>query len=108
MKKGLDHKELKEAEQKIQNIYCSNESGIFSKEELQELRMEERKRSLLLLQEEKLSRLKSIDVWLEARDKNTKYFPKFSSHRKKTNTILEIKDEEGGAAQLFKEMTKQQ
>ena len=43
---------------------------------------------------------------MEARDKNTKYFHKFSSHRKNTNTILEIKDEVGGTTHLFKEKAK--
>ena len=75
-------------------------------EELEELRLQERKRSMLLLQEEKLSRLKSKALWLEAGDKNTKYFHKFASHRKNTNTILEIKDEAGGTTKLFKEKVK--
>ena len=49
MRRGLDQKELKELEHKIHNIYSSNKTGVFSKEEMENLRMEERKRNLLLL-----------------------------------------------------------
>ena len=44
-------------------------------------------------------------MWLEGRDKNKKYLHKFASHRKNTNTILEIKDEEGRTTKMFKEKT---
>ena len=44
---------------------------------------------------------------VRSQGKNTKYFHKFASHRKNINTILEIKDEEGGLAKLFKEKTKE-
>ena len=70
--RGLDQKELKGVERKIQDIYFSNITGVFSEEELEELILQERRRSLLLLQEEKLSKLNSRALWLEAGDKNTK------------------------------------
>ena len=38
-------KELKDSEQKIQNLYNSNTTRIFSKEEIQSLKVEEQKRS---------------------------------------------------------------
>ena len=45
-------------------------------------------------------------LWLEAGDRDTKFFHKCASHRKNINTILEIKDEEGGTIKQFKEKTK--
>ena len=69
-KRSLEQKELKEIEQKIQNLHSSNIKGVF------------------FAQEEKISRLKSRALWLEVGDKNTKYFHRFDSHKEKINTIL--------------------
>ena len=41
--RNLDQKELKEVDQKIQNIYISNNTGLFSITKLDELRMDEEK-----------------------------------------------------------------
>lgn len=50
--KYLEQKELKEIEKRIQELYNSNTSGTFSNEELQLLKNEEGKCSILLAQEE--------------------------------------------------------
>ena len=68
--------------------------------------MEEKKYIIILDKEEKISKIKIRALWMEAGDKNTKYFYRFSSHRRNINTILEIKDEAGGTEQNFKEKTK--
>ena len=99
----LEQFELKYLEHKIQNIYNSNTTGIFSIEELHSLKVEEQKRNRILADEEKSCRIKSRALWLEDGDKNTKFFHRHASHRKNINTILEIKDEEGGIAQTFKD-----
>ena len=104
--RSLDQKELKEVDQKIQNIYISNNTGVFSITELDELRMDEEKCNLLLAREEKISRLNSRALWLEAGDKNTKYFHRFASHRRNINTILEIQDKAVGKSIMFKEKAK--
>ena len=68
--------------------------------------MEEKNHSLLLAHEEKISRLKSRALWLEAGDKNTKYFHRFASYKRSINTILEINDEAGGTTQKFNDKEK--
>ena len=88
-------------------MYDSTTTKTFSTEELQWLKNEEKKRSQILANEEKLCRLKSRALWLEEGDKSTKFFHHHASHRKKINTILEIKDEEGGTTQTFKDKTKE-
>eukprot|EP00253_Pinus_taeda_P006521 PITA_06521 len=40
-------------------------------------------------------RLKSRALWIKEGDKNTKFFHRFSNHRRKLNTIWQIKDGEG-------------
>ena len=97
---------MKELEKKIQNIYSYNNTGVFSVTELDVLRIEEEKHNLLLAQEDKINRLNIRALWLVVGDMNTKHFHRFASHRKNISTILEIKDEVGGIAQLFKEKTK--
>ena len=49
---------------------------------------------ILLKNEEKL-RLKSRATWLEAGDRNAKFFHKFASFRGNLNSIWEISDENG-------------
>ena len=45
----LDQKELNEVEQKIQNIYISNNTGVFSEKELEELRTKKKETKPLLI-----------------------------------------------------------
>ena len=55
--RNSEQKELKDIEQKIQNLHSTNTTGVFSIDELNQLRIEETKRSLLLAHEGKISRL---------------------------------------------------
>ena len=83
-----EQKELKEIQQKIQDLHSSNTTRLFFTDELNQLRMEEKKHSILLDKEEKISILKSRALWLECGFKNMKYFHRFSSHMRNINTIL--------------------
>jgi hypothetical protein len=40
-------------------------------------------------------RLKSWAIWLENGDENMTFFQQYADHRKKQNTIWEMKDEQG-------------
>ena len=67
------------------------------------LKKMESKKDSLLLKEEKLMHLKSSALWLEVGDKNTKFFHRFSSHRKNINTIFEIRNSQGNMVRSFEE-----
>ena len=69
--------ELKEVEKKKEDLFQKNERGVFSIEETKLLKNMECKKNSLLLREEKLMHLKSISLWLEVGDKNTKFFHRF-------------------------------
>ena len=75
-------KKLKEVENSLKEIYKQNEFGIFTEEELKEVREKELKREELLAREEKLLRLKSKAIWINEGDNNTKFFHNFSNLRR--------------------------
>ena len=93
---------MKEVQKRIEDFYGKNEKGVFNTKEIELLRKLEGKKYSLLLKEEKLMRLKSRALWLEAGDKNTKYFHKYASHRKNINTIFEIINRHGNLVRSFK------
>ena len=51
-------------------MYLKNVEGVFSREEIKNLKILEKKKDRLLESEEKLLRLKSRALWLEAGEKN--------------------------------------
>ena len=63
----------------------------------------ESKKDSILLKEQKLMCLKNRALWLKARDKNTIFFHKFSSHRKNINTIFEIKNRQANMVRYFED-----
>jgi hypothetical protein len=71
--------------------------------QLEELKSLEEKKNEWLKMDEQVWRLKSRALWLKAGDNNMKFFHNFSNHRKNTNTIWEIKDDEGSKASTFRE-----
>jgi hypothetical protein len=78
------------------------------RDEDRERMSEKEKRKLeLLKQEEETWRHKSIINWLNSGDKNTKFFHAFSNFRKETNTIWEIKKEDGSVATKQKDLEKE-
>ena len=50
-----------------------------------------------ILKEEEFWRLKSRVVWIEFSDSNTRFFHRFASNQRNSNTIWEIKTSEGGS-----------
>jgi hypothetical protein len=60
---------------------------VFSDQELLEVTELEAKREKFLRDRETNWQMKSIFVWLELGDENTKCFHRFSNHRKSVNTI---------------------
>ena len=90
--KNFSQKELKDVEKRIEVMFQKNERGVFSIEETTQLKSLESKRDSLLAKEEQIMRLKSRALWLEAGDKNTNFFHRSASHRKKINTIREIRN----------------
>ena len=61
------------------------------------------KRDSLLSKEDQVMCLKSKALWLEAGDKNTKFFHRFASHRKNINTICEIRNRQGIMVRSFED-----
>eukprot|EP00253_Pinus_taeda_P017475 PITA_17475 len=59
----------------------------------------ERSKHNLLAIEEATWRLKSKAIWLKEGDKNAKFFHRYTNKRRETNSIWEIKDEEGNLLQ---------
>ena len=80
-----------------------NNSGVFTKDELKEVREKETKRDELLAREENLLRLKSRAIWIKEGDNNTKLFHNFSNNRRHLNTIPTIKNMNGVKVSSFKE-----
>ena len=75
-------KQLKEVENSLKEIYEKNNSGIFTEEELKEVRENELKREELLTREEELQRLKSRAIWIKGGDNNTIFFHNFANLRR--------------------------
>jgi hypothetical protein len=59
-----------------------------------------------MVDQEATWRLKSHAVWLENRDKNTKFFHDFSKGQKYANTIWSLKDQDGRSVTSFEGLEK--
>ena len=69
-----------------------NNSGVFTKEELKEVREKEIKREELFAKEEKLLSIKSRAIWIKEGDNNSKLFHNYANNRRNLNTISTIKN----------------
>ena len=76
---------------------------MLSHQETKLIKYLERKKEMLLDNEEKILILKNRGLWLEAGDKNSNYFHNYASHRRNINTICEIKNWEGILVHTFEE-----
>jgi len=87
--------ELQAVEAEIADtIHVSHLSSFNQDDRERLLSLNKRKDQLLLIQEISW-RLKSRALWIEAGDQNTKYFHAYANHRKNTNSIWSLLDEEG-------------
>ena len=84
-------------------MFHGNEEGVFSEDENLQMKDLEKKKEKLLAIEEKELRLKSRAIWLEAGDKNSKFFHNYASHRRNINTICEINNRESRLVRTFDE-----
>eukprot|EP00253_Pinus_taeda_P034375 PITA_34375 len=50
--------------------------------------------------------LKSIALWLKARDKNTSFFQNYAEGRKVSNTIWNMPTQDGGTTNIFSHLSK--
>ena len=80
-----------------------NNSGVFTEDELKEVREKETKRDELLAREENLLRLKSRAIWIKEGDNNSKFFHNFANNRRNLNIIPTIKNMNGVMLSSFKE-----
>eukprot|EP00253_Pinus_taeda_P029310 PITA_29310 len=94
-KKQINSVELKNIEKELVDIaetMTSNSIPWSSRNRIWEL---ERKKQQILKFEEISWRLKSCATWLREGDKNTKFFHHFANKRRATNSIWQIKNENG-------------
>jgi hypothetical protein len=107
------NKKLKSKEELVQlevdlDILYSTFPGGFEGEDERKLVTEKEKRKLeLLKKEEETWRQKSRVTWLNSGDKNTKFFHAYANFRKQTNTIWEIRKEDGSVATKKKYLEKE-
>ena len=86
---------MEQIEWDIENIHDQfDEDQLFVSRE-ERLAYQQPHSANILRQIEKYWHLKSMVVWLEVGDCNTKFFHKFSNQRRITNYIWELKNENG-------------
>jgi hypothetical protein len=89
---------------KTRYLLIEREAGTLSEEEESLIKELMIKKQELLRIEESNWRQKSRAVWIQEGDNNTKYFHKFASFRRMTNSIWEIKDDQGKKVTNFEEI----
>jgi len=94
-KKRREELELKQLEEELLRLYESDGGGLISQDSKEELARLEGRRNTLLAEKEETWRLKSRAIWLKCGDENTKFFHAYARGRKASNTIWNLKDEEG-------------
>ena len=105
--KYFSQEDIKEVENKIDDIYGKSEKGVFNIEEVENLRLLEGNKDSLLKSEEKMWKLKSRALWLKEGEKNTKYFHRYASYRKNIINIFEIRKGQGKMENPFRKKWKQ-
>eukprot|EP00253_Pinus_taeda_P026199 PITA_26199 len=93
-KTSLRHKltEIDEALKPLHSLMAIHCSHVEVREQIHALEL--KKKKILQIRETSWC-LKNRATWIREGDKNTKFFHRFSSHRMKLNTILQIVDGEG-------------
>jgi hypothetical protein len=94
---------LSDTEKALNYPLTEKPAGSLSIEEEKELASLLIRKHWLLLQKEKMWRLKSRMTWLKEWDSNTKYFHRIAQSRKASNSISEIKDLNGDVVSSHEE-----
>eukprot|EP01018_Ginkgo_biloba_P032610 Gb_14068 [translate_table: standard] len=95
---------LKEVELRLEELYRGTPEGIFSLEEKTCVTELEGKKCKLLSDREKHWRIKSMAIWLQQGDQNTKYFHNYARFRENQYTIWELTGREGNKVRGFKDL----
>ena len=77
--------------EKIVELFVANWSRCFSKEDKEALQLLEDKKVEILNIEAKYWHIKSRAIWIKQRNWNSKFFHKYSKHRKIVNSIWDLK-----------------
>jgi hypothetical protein len=98
--------ELKDLESQL-NLISEEQGGGFdtTHAKLNLLKLEER-RNRLLKEKKETWRLKSRVTWLKSGEENTKFFQAYAKGRKCTNSIWQLKDQDGKKEHTFEGMAK--
>lgn len=83
--------EIAALKEKISSLMMANEDGSFSDQEEATIKELLCKKHDFLRKEESGWRQKSRAVWIKEEDSNTKFFHKFASFRKVSNSIWELR-----------------
>ena len=95
-KKEKDWEYFAHLEVQIGNYYQNNPYFSISEEDLLLIKDFEKKKDMILKQEEKYWRLKSIALWISILgDENTSFFHSFASNRRNLKSIWDLIDENG-------------
>jgi hypothetical protein len=106
-KKLKSKEELVQIEVDLDILYSANPGGIMRDDDRERVTEKEKRKLELLKQEEETWRQKRRITWLNSGDKNTKFFHAFANFRKKTNTIWEIRKEDGSVETKHKDLEKE-
>lgn len=95
-KRKKDRQAIQDTQQELDSILKSTDANSCPFSMKCHIRELERKKYILLKQEESYWRLKSREIWLKEGDRNTKFFHKYANTRREKNTIWKISDGNGG------------
>ena len=94
-KKAKNAKDLVQIEMKLEELKDLMDGDFFSAHRKGRLILLETQKVRILRQKEETWRQKNRVVWLEVGDNNTNSFQRFTNQRRITNSIWDLKDENG-------------
>eukprot|EP00253_Pinus_taeda_P002178 PITA_02178 len=100
-KKNQMNKDLKDISNEMDRLGLQLQRGHPSRDLLTSIRLLEEKRLSLLHIQEVTWHLKSRALWIQEGDRNTEFFHRHASHRRKIKTIWDMKDSDGNLIQTL-------